>query len=88
MRIARPTLYVAVGMVLGVAGSLVAQQPVVQRTGATGERLTSVSVGSIASRPTFFVRDSSSGGCWIVVGWTTGDANPSVAVAPPDACKQ
>jgi len=86
MRIARPALYVAFGMVLGVTAALVAQQPVVQQ--GTGPRLTAVSIGNVAHRPAYFVRDAASGGCWLVLGYGTGDASPSVAVAPPAACEK
>jgi hypothetical protein len=87
MRLAKPTLYVALGMVLGVTGSLLAQT-VVQPTHLTGPRLTSVPAGNVASRPASFVSDPASGGCWLVVGYGTGDASPSVAVAPVAACNK
>jgi hypothetical protein len=88
MKLAKPTLYVAFGMVLGVGGSLLAQTVVQREHATTGSRLTAISVGSVANRTASFVSDPVSGGCWLVVGYGTGDASPSVAVAPVAACRQ
>jgi hypothetical protein len=82
MKIVKPSLFVAVGMVLGVAGTVVAK-PTRQQSAA---RLAETSAGTVNQRPAMFVRDAKSGGCWLVVGYGTGDASPSVAVAPASAC--
>ena len=83
MRIVKPGLYAVFGMVLGIAATVVAtpspQQP--------APRLTETPAGTVNKRPAVFVKDAMSGGCWLVVGYTTGDASPSVAVAPPRACQ-
>jgi hypothetical protein len=83
MKILKPSLYVAVGMVLGVAVTVVAK-PARQQSAA---RLTETSAGTVNGRPALFVKDAKSGGCWLVVGYGTGDASPSVAVAAPSACQ-
>jgi hypothetical protein len=83
MRIVKPSLYAAFGMVLGVAATVVAT-PAPQQSGA---RLTETSAGTAQGRPASFVKDAKSGGCWLVVGYGTGDASPGVAVAPPSACQ-
>lgn len=77
-------LYVALGMALGIAVTVVAT-PAQQQPAAN--RLSEVSAGYAMKRPAVFVKDSKTGGCWLVVGYTTGDASPSVAVAPPSACQ-
>ena len=82
MRIVTPSLYVAFGIVLGIAATVVAT-PAPQQSAA---RLTEISAGTVNKRPAVFVKDAKSGACWLVVGYDTGEASPSVAVAPASAC--
>ena len=83
MRIVKPSLYAAFGMVLGIAVTAVAS-PAPQQSAS---RLTETSAGSVNKRPAVFVKDAKSGGCWLVVGYGTGEASPSIAVAPTSACQ-
>ena len=85
MRIAKPSLYLAMGMVLGVAATVVAKPTQPQQQSAA--RLTETPAGSVNKRPAIFVKDAKSGGCWLVVGYGTGDSSPSIAVAPSSACQ-
>ena len=83
MKIVKPSLYSAVGMVLGIAVTAV-PTPARQQLGA---RLTEAPAGVVNNRPAIFVKDAKSGGCWLVVGHRTGEASPTIVVAPPSACE-
>lgn len=82
MRIAKASLYAALGMILGIAVTVIADAP--QPSAA---RLNETSAGSVHGRPASFVKDAKSGGCWLAVGYSTGEASPAIAVAPAAACQ-
>ena len=84
MRIVKPSLYVALGMILGIAVTVIAETP---RQSAASRRMSETTAGSVHGRPAVFVKDAKSGACWLAVGYTTGELSPTIAVAPAAACE-
>ena len=87
-RIFKPGLYVAIGIAVGV-GATVAAKPLNQTQVMSSPRMTAIDAGiggASRSVSAIFLRDSKSGGCWIVTYDGSGESR-GIAVAPPSACQ-
>ena len=82
-RSVKPSLFVAIGIAFGIVATVVAKPTQPQ----SPSRIKEMTAGSVMKRPASFVQDTKTGSCWLAVGYSTGDAPPSLAVAPPSACQ-
>ena len=87
MKNLKPLLWTVVGMVVGAAGVLAANQalPPQQPTKpTTPQRLQVTYAGMALDNSAYFIRDPKSGGCWLVLKWDSSLMH--LTTAPKEAC--
>lgn len=82
MKPAKPVLWIAVGVVLGITAT-VAARPSTQRP---ADRLANNGiVGFVGGKQAVFEKDARTGACWLAVGGAE-DQSIALVVAPKEAC--
>lgn len=84
MRSAKGFGLVLLGVLIGwfASGSLRAEAQV-----PTGRSLTATHVGNPAAQASYFLYDSKSGGCWLMIR-SRDDITAALAPAPPESCER
>jgi hypothetical protein len=85
MRIAKPVLWIVVGLVIGASG--VSATRTVERQQRPPNRLeVTAAYGGALDNSAFFIKDSKSGACWLALRLSPS-AEVSLAAAPREACE-
>jgi hypothetical protein len=83
MKPAKPVLWMAVGIILGITVTVAARpnsRPPADRLANSGI------VGLVAGKQAIFEKDTRTGACWLAVGGGGEDQTMALAVAPKEAC--
>jgi hypothetical protein len=75
-------------VILGVFGGLFASGSLVAalRQAVSGQKLTAIPVNNVAGGSGYFVRDSKTGACWLMVR-ARDDVSAALAPAPRESCE-